>query len=111
MTSRKTSEPSPESVARANRQRLAQEEGLRAMADVAKDAVAIRKNMDRLRALRSREAEQGALPPLHFRTLRQKEEASPQVVTSASSGRRKSGPFLRPAINRSIMRRSGITNH
>jgi hypothetical protein len=63
MTSRKTSEPSPESVARANRQRLAQEEGLRAMADVAKDAVAIRKNMERLRALRqAREAEQAASP-------------------------------------------------
>ena len=64
MTSRKTSEPSPESVARANRQRLAQEEGLRAMADVARDGVAIRKNMERLRALRvAREAEQAALPP------------------------------------------------
>jgi len=63
MTSRKTSEPSPESVARANRQRLAQEEGVRAMADVARDAVAIRKNMDRLRALRqAREAEQAASP-------------------------------------------------
>jgi hypothetical protein len=64
MADRKSSEPSPESVARANRQRLAQEEGLRAMADVAKDAVAIRKNMERLRALReAREAEQAALPP------------------------------------------------
>jgi len=63
MTTRKSSEPSPESVARANRQRLAQEEGLRAMADVARDAVAIRKNMDRLRALRqAREAEQASLP-------------------------------------------------
>jgi hypothetical protein len=64
MTTRKSSEPSPESVARANRQRLAQEEGLRAMADVARDGVAIRKNMDRLRALReAREAEQLASPP------------------------------------------------
>jgi hypothetical protein len=63
MTSRKTSDPSPESVARANRQRLAQEEGVRAMADVARDAVAIRKNMERLRALReAREAEQAASP-------------------------------------------------
>ena len=64
MADRKSSEPSPESVARANRQRLAQEEGVRAMADVTRDAVAIRKNMDRLRALRqAREAEQAALPP------------------------------------------------
>jgi hypothetical protein len=64
MADRKSSEPSPESVARANRQRLAQEEGVRAMADVARDGVAIRKNMERLRALRqAREAEQAAAPP------------------------------------------------
>ena len=44
--------PSPESIARANRQRLAQEEGARAMADVERQAVEIRKNMQRLRALR-----------------------------------------------------------
>jgi hypothetical protein len=63
MVSRKPTEPSPESVARANRQRLAQEEGVRAMEDVARDAVAIRKNMDRLRALRlAKEAEQASLP-------------------------------------------------
>ena len=64
MADRKSSEPSAESVARANRQRLAQEEGVRAMADVTRDGVAIRKNMERLRALRqAREAEQAALPP------------------------------------------------
>ena len=64
MADRESSEPSPESVARSNRQRLAQEEGAKAMADVARDGVAIRKNMDRLRALRkAREAEQAALPP------------------------------------------------
>lgn len=63
MADRKPTEPSPEAVARANRQRLAQEEGAKAMADVARDAVAVRKNMDRLRALRqAREAEQAALP-------------------------------------------------
>lgn len=63
MADRKSTEPSPESIARANRQRLAQEEGVKAMADVARDAVSIRKNMERLRALReAREAEQAALP-------------------------------------------------
>lgn len=63
MADRKSTEPSPESIARANRQRLAQEEGIKAMADVARDAVSIRKNMERLRALReAREAEQAALP-------------------------------------------------
>jgi hypothetical protein len=48
----KKSEPSPESIARANRQRLAYDEGLKAMADVERDAIAVRKNMERLRALR-----------------------------------------------------------
>lgn len=63
MVSRKSTEPSPESIARANRQRVAQEEGARAMADVARDAVAIRKNMERLRALRlAKEAEEVTLP-------------------------------------------------
>jgi len=57
-------EPSPESIARANRQRLAAEEGARAMADVERDAASIRKNMDRLRALReAREAAEAAANP------------------------------------------------
>jgi hypothetical protein len=55
----KKSEPSPESIARANRQRLAYEEGVRAMADVEREAAAVRKNMERLRALReAKEAEE-----------------------------------------------------
>ena len=58
MAGKKPVEPSPESVARANRQRLAAEEGARAMADVEQKAIAVRKNMERLRALRqAREAE------------------------------------------------------
>ncbi|MBR0794207.1 hypothetical protein JQ615_02270 [Bradyrhizobium jicamae] len=49
---------SPESLARAERQRLAAEEGARAMAEVERDAIAVRKNMERLRALReARDAE------------------------------------------------------
>lgn len=61
MVSKKLAEPSAESVARADRQRLAREEGARAMEDVARDAVWIRKNMDRLRALRlAKEAEQAS---------------------------------------------------
>jgi hypothetical protein len=52
MVDRKSSEPSPESIARANRRRLAMEEGARAMADVEQRAVAVRKNRERLRALR-----------------------------------------------------------
>ncbi len=63
MVDRKSAEPSPVAVARANRQRLAQEEGARAMEDVTREAVAVRKNMARLRALRlAKEAEQALLP-------------------------------------------------
>ena len=61
MSGKKSAEPSPESLSRANRQRLAQEEGARAMADVEKQGVAIRKNMERLRALReAREADEAS---------------------------------------------------
>jgi hypothetical protein len=52
MTGKKSGDPSPESIARANRQRLAFEEGIRAMADVEREATAVRKNMERLRVLR-----------------------------------------------------------
>jgi hypothetical protein len=60
MTSKKSSTPSPESIARANRQRIAAEEGLQAMAEVERQALAVRKNMQRLRALREAKA---AEPP------------------------------------------------
>jgi hypothetical protein len=52
MASKRSDTPSPESVARANRQRLAAEEGRKAMADVEQRASAVRANMARLRALR-----------------------------------------------------------
>jgi hypothetical protein len=59
MNGKRSVEPSPESIARANRQRLAAEEGARAMADVERQAVDVRKNMERLRSLReAREAEE-----------------------------------------------------
>ena len=59
MVAKKSAEPSPESIARANRQRSAAEEAERAMADVEQRAIAVRKNMVRLRALReAREAEE-----------------------------------------------------
>jgi hypothetical protein len=61
MAGKKSGDPSPESIARANRQRLAFEEGIRAMADVEREAAAVRKNMERLRALReARQAQQQA---------------------------------------------------
>ena len=52
MSGKRSAEPSPESIARANRQRLAVEEGARAMADLERQAIEVRKNMERLRALR-----------------------------------------------------------
>jgi len=52
MSAKKSAEPSPEGIARSNRQRLAAEEGARAMADAGKQAVDVRKNMARLRELR-----------------------------------------------------------
>jgi len=60
---RKDAAPSPERIARANRQRLASEEGARAMADIEQRAAAVRKNMDRLRALReARDAQEPGIP-------------------------------------------------
>jgi hypothetical protein len=52
MAGKRSDTPSPESIARANRQRLAVEEGRKAMADVEQNATAVRANMARLRALR-----------------------------------------------------------
>jgi len=73
MVSRKSAEPSAVSVARANRQRLAQEEGVRAMADVEQRATALRKNMARLRALReAKEAEDAVTRSAHPETTGKK---------------------------------------
>ena len=64
MATKKPAEPSPESIARANRQRLAVEQGAQAMADIEQQAVAVRKNMERLRALReAKEAEDANAAP------------------------------------------------
>jgi hypothetical protein len=58
MTGKRSDDPSPEQTARANRRRIAAEEGVQAMVDVEKRAAAVRKNMERLRALReAKEAE------------------------------------------------------
>lgn len=48
----KPRDQSPAQIARANRMRLAAEEGARAMEQAAKEAIAVRKNMIRLRELR-----------------------------------------------------------
>ncbi|QHO74171.1 transcriptional regulator [Bradyrhizobium sp. CCBAU 051011] len=66
MAGRKPGEPSPESIARTHRQRIAAEQGKQAMADVERRAVAVRENMARLRALReAADARREALPDQH----------------------------------------------
>jgi hypothetical protein len=50
--SSKSDDQSPSRLARANRLRLAAEEGARAMEEATKEAIAVRKNMARLRELR-----------------------------------------------------------
>ena len=55
MAGKKSGEPSPESIARANRLRIAAEEGKKALVDVARQAIAVRENMARLRTLREAE--------------------------------------------------------
>ena len=52
MNVRKSAEPSPAAIARADRQRLAAEESERAMGDVERQATEVRANMARLRGLR-----------------------------------------------------------
>ena len=52
MSASKSAVPSPEAIARADRQRLAAEEGVRAIADLERQAIEVRKNMARLRELR-----------------------------------------------------------
>jgi hypothetical protein len=65
MASKKSGDPSPESIARTNRQKIALEEGQKAMADIELQAVAVRQNMARLRALReAKEAEVSKIEPI-----------------------------------------------
>ena len=52
MSAKKPAEPSPESIARSDRRRVAAEEGARALADVERQAIEVRKNMARLREVR-----------------------------------------------------------
>ncbi len=83
--SRKTSDPSPESLARAQRQRLAAEEGAKSLAEFEQKALAVRKNMERLRLLReAKEAEEAA-----------QAKAKPAAPVSTSKGSRRRTPAAR----------------
>ncbi|WP_321176857.1 transcriptional regulator [Bradyrhizobium sp. USDA 3256] len=85
MSVRRPAESSPESMARANRKRLAAEEGARAIAEVGGQAIEVRKNMARLRELReTREAATRLAPAC---TMRGRGHAQAQAyVSSARSG-------------------------
>lgn len=64
MVAKKPGEPSSLSLERTRRRQLAAEEGARTMAEVEMQAIAVRKNMQRLRALRlAKEAEAPAAQP------------------------------------------------
>ncbi|WP_375309971.1 transcriptional regulator [Bradyrhizobium sp. A5] len=52
MSTKRSAGPSPEGIARSERQRAAAEEGARAMADAERQSFDVRKNMARLRELR-----------------------------------------------------------
>jgi hypothetical protein len=65
MTSKSAKPQTPEQIARLEKQRIARIEGEKALAQVDKEYVDVRKNMERLRALRlAKEAEDALNPPV-----------------------------------------------
>ena len=59
---RKTSDPSPEQLAKINRQRVDREDGASALDEAAKRDIAVRRNMARLRELRLAKEAEGRIP-------------------------------------------------
>jgi hypothetical protein len=76
----KKAEPSPEGLARAQRQRIAMEDGAKAIAEFDQRNTAVRKNMERLRALRiakeAEDAEARAAAPAPVKAKRKKPAAA-----------------------------------
>lgn len=95
----KTAKPqTPEQIARAEKQRIARIEGDKALADFERNAIAVRKNMERLRALRlAKEAEEAEnAPPVVKKTKATKavkdtrtkaQKLSEFLVTQREAGR------------------------
>ncbi len=80
---------SPAQLARIEKQKVASTEGAKALADHQASAVAIRKNMERLRALRlAKEAEEAANAPAVATPVKKKKAAAKGAAKSAkkSSG-------------------------
>lgn len=81
MTSKAPKPQTPEQLARLEKQRLARIEGAQALALVEKQSVDIRKNMERLRALRlAKEAEDALNPPP---VAPKKKKAAPKRILAA----------------------------
>ena len=80
MSGKGPAEPSPESIARSNRKRLAAEEGARALADVERRAVDVRKNMARLREKReAKEASDAAVRAASPAPVPKKRSRKPRI--------------------------------
>lgn len=76
MTSKSPKIQTPEQIARLERQRVAKVEGAQALAQVDKQYIDVRKNMERLRALRlAKEAEDALNPPV---VVAKKKKAGPK---------------------------------
>jgi hypothetical protein len=76
MTSKSPKPQTPEQLARIEKQRVAKIEGAQARAQVDKEYVDVRKNMERLRALRlAKEAEDALNPPV---VVAKKKKAAPK---------------------------------
>jgi hypothetical protein len=86
---------SPAQIARAEKQRVARVEGAKAMAEADKDHIAIRKNMERLRALRlAKEAEEALNPPVvvpKAKGVRSRGKAPQQKLSEFLSTQKDSG--------------------
>jgi len=75
----KKNEPSAASVERARRKLIELQEGARTMAEVERKGIAVRKNMERLRALRlAREADQADAAPAGANTAPRAKAKAPK---------------------------------
>ena len=81
MSSKPPKIQTPEQLARLEKQRVAKVEGAQALAQVGKEYVDVRKNMERLRALRlAKEAEDALNPPV---VVAKKKKAAPKKKLAA----------------------------
>lgn len=83
MPSKEPKVQTPEQLARLEKQRVAKVEGAIALAAVDKEYVDVRKNMDRLRALRlAKEAQDALNPPV---VAPKKKKATPKKLAAAKA--------------------------